>query len=397
MENEIIQWLPGITVTPQYVRSNTPQEDYSNYFEDIKKDQEQKDIQRFTNNIRQSRGNFAMNYVLPSYLALSNPVAFVASSIGGNAVDNISKSAGYNDFGDMISKVTNSEHPTLYSLLNPGYLLGGAGLSNNSRRVITSRASGVKDALKYGIQDRVNALRTYKNLPNNIERNLIPVSDKGIIQQGLSVVDDRLLANGKINMGWNDKVQLIGNMPYTNDIRLGALLGPGSVRAALTPRAKNAKEISKGLQLAFAKGLKNIPSGSTLSGNAPAPTLGQQLGAYGIYDVIPEGLHKFVKPFIFLKGGLSSKGGNITEDAYKSILKLGNTKGHTLHYTPGKAGEFKGNSYLANLQQKVKQGKLDVESFIEEFNKQISQYKGRPAHVNLMREPVIYHPAVYFN
>lgn len=395
-EDEIIRWLPGYTVTPQYTRNNTQKEDYINYKEGIEKDKEQKQINDHVNKIRRGRDQFAEDYILPAYMSLSNPVAYVASTTGGKAVDELSKLVGFYSFGDLAMKGLHGNNPVIYELLNPGYLLGGAGLSNNTRRFISSRSGGVRDAIQYGIQDRLNALKTYKNVPTSIKRNLIPVSDNGIVQRGLSVVDDRLLANGKINMGWNDKVQLLGDIPYTADPTLGALLGPGSVRAAITPRAKNAKEVSKALQLAFAKGLKNIPSGSTLSGNAPAPTLGQQLSSYGIYDIIPERWHKFIKPYLFLKGGISSKGGSITEDAYKSILKYGNTKGHTLHYTPGVAGDFKGNSYLARMQQKMRQGKLDVDTFVDEFNAVMGKYGGRPAHVNLIGQPVVYHPAVYF-
>ena len=394
-ENEIIQWLPGYTVTPNYVRNNTQKEDYNNYLEDIKNEEEKQQINKHTSKIRNGRDQFAKNYILPGFMALPNPMAFVISTVGGNTVDELSKNVGYTDYGDMVASITKIPYPNLFNFLNPGYLLGYSSLSDKPRRLLNSRLNGVKDAVKYGIQDRVEALRTYNKVPGYIERNLIPITDNGIIQDGLSVVDNRLLANNKINMGWNDKIQLLGNIPYTSDLKLGAIAGQGSVRAAITPRAKNGT-ISKALQLAFAKGLKNIPSGSTLSGNAPAPTLGQQMGSSLLIDNTPRILQKLLKPYLFITGGLKSKSGGITEDAYKGLLKLGNTKGKRVQYTPGVTGKFKGNTYLTRLQNKVDNGKIDAQLFIDEFNSRIKGLGGRPGHVNLFGKPVIYHPAVYF-
>lgn len=380
-ENEIIQWLPGYTVTPQYTRNNTQKEDYNNYQEDIQKDKEKDTINKHTGKIRQGRDQFAMDYILPWYLSLSNPVAYSVSSIGGASVDKLAKAGGYNGWSNMLFKKFNVRDPLVLGFSNPGYFLGTGGLGQVARRQLSARSKGLLDNIKYQIQDRVEALKTYSKVSNKD----LPIAQNLITEEMINNTPAKLTRLGAVYPD-GQQIQLLGEFPFTKNIKFGALFGKGSATAAIP------NKISTPAARILKKGVDSLPSGTTLSGSAPAPTLAQQMAAN-----IPTNHPNILRLKTFLEGGHTSKNKGLSSYAYELLSKFGKRPGHRLQYTAGVSGNFN-PTYPSNItkwQNRYLKGDIDAPTYVEHLNEWIKSFGGRPARVSITGRPVVYHPAVF--
>ena len=138
-------YLDGVTVTPKGVR-NTTWNDWEQANRQERAEDEQKRIvqqtQQFTNNIRNTTGEFAQDYLMPFMTSIAFPGAIIpglAGWAGTEMTNNIIKGASknkYDTWGEMMSDLTDTKSQfgrTAWEFTNPGMLLASLAGSPGSK------------------------------------------------------------------------------------------------------------------------------------------------------------------------------------------------------------------------------------------------------------------------
>ena len=215
------------------------------------------------------------------------------------------------------------------------------------------------------------------------------------------------------------------NMKMYSNAREGKIILTSPYADMFSPRnpipegvdpTKYSKTIPKNVMKAFWKNLdENIPKGTYVSGDQGGAPLGQHL--YEIWKnrntIVPSQLDNSGNIILKRRGSSlndffntlykgtkwNARKDGLSTDSYMAILKQGNRPGHKLRFSRDGFTNFNNqgveNKHIYDLHQRMLNGEISQQDFINKFNDWVKPYNGMPAQI-IDGEVVIPHPFILY-
>lgn len=215
------------------------------------------------------------------------------------------------------------------------------------------------------------------------------------------------------------------NMKMYSNAREGKIILTSPYADMFSPRnpipegvdpTKYSKTIPKNVMRAFWKNLdENIPKGTYVSGDQGSAPLGQHL--YEIWKnrntIVPSQLDNSGNIILKRRGSSlndffntlyngtkwNARKDGLSTDSYMAILKQGNRPGHKLRFSRDGFTNFNNqgveNKYIYDLHQRMLNGEISQQDFVNKFNDWVKPYNGMPAKI-IDGEVVIPHPFILY-
>ena len=215
------------------------------------------------------------------------------------------------------------------------------------------------------------------------------------------------------------------NMKMYSNAREGKIILTSPYADMFSPRnpipegvdpTKYSKTIPKNVMKAFWKNLdENIPKGTYVSGDQGGAPLGQHL--YEIWKnrntIVPSQLDNSGNIILKHRGSSlndffntlykgtkwNARKDGLSTDSYMAILKQGNRPGHKLRFSRDGFTNFNNqgveNKHIYDLHQRMLNGEISQQDFINKFNDWVKPYNGMPAQI-IDGEVVIPHPFILY-
>lgn len=300
----------------------------------------------------------------------------------------------------------------------------GANYINNLYK--SGKLRGLTDEAKYGIYDKIQGYRIYKNMPDASDiytykpyhpSHNTAVDDiytvRGKQRQGLALTETeaKIAADTPITSGISDfdngtyqtlSTQWSGNphadmafMGSYGHTRVGGETGrQWRMGFSTTP----GKKLPRSFVEAQRQAIAHAPSGSFISADSHHLTIPEQI----------EFIRK-IDPKTSIREGIKSADDwtftttpyGMSPDAYRFFTLQGQLPGNRLVYA-GKTGLFNEyavrNADVYNWQQAYRNGDMSAKQYVDNFNNWVKEFGGRPGHVDFKTgEPFFYHPVIYKN
>ena len=255
---------------------------------------------------------------------------------------------------------------------------------------VAARTSGVTDAVKYGIKDRIQGYQLYnKYLKNNIDN----ISDQ---------LQDFTFDNGWIRT--SDKSGSIFLQPATYTRSEVISSGPTSMRMGFT--ANPGGKLSRNLVTQGKEAIDKLPAGTSISADSHGISIPSRLstrrGQKNITKTLFEGVENSETTLSKLEERVGEEFSrnpyDMSADAHRFFTLEAQKPGRQLVYA-GRSGKWNNaavsNPEIYQWQQAYENGTLSARDYVNNYNNWVKQFGGRPGHVDIKGKPYFYHPTVF--